>query len=181
MKRVFVGGFAAFAALVMGTSAASAQVKIAYVNSQRLVAETPAAQQAQAALESDMTRYRAQIDSIEKAFDTQRQAFESTQSTLTAAVRTQRQNDLQTRYAAAQQQVQQIQQTAQSRQQQLVEPVMKRINDTIEAMRKEQNISIVLDSSTGAFLAADPSLDITEQVLARLRAAAPAAAAPATH
>src|SRR3954454_12493008 len=117
MKRAYLGGLAAFAALVTCASAASAQVKIAYVNSQRVVAETPAAQQAQAALESDMTRYRAQIDSIEKAFDTQRQAFESTSATLTAAVRTQRQTELQTRYTAAQQQVQQIQQTAQSRQQ----------------------------------------------------------------
>jgi outer membrane protein len=179
MKRAFVGGAAALAALVMGASAAQAQTKIAYVNSQRLLAETPAAQQAQQALDSDLARYRAQIDSIEKAFDTQRQAFESTQSTLTAAVRTQRQTELQTRYTAAQQQVQQIQQTAQQRQQQLVEPVMKRINDIIEAMRKEQNIGIVLDASTGAFLAADPSLDLTEQVLARLRA--PAAAAPASH
>jgi outer membrane protein len=180
MKRAFVGGVAAFAALVMGASAASAQTKVAYVNSQRVLAETPAAQQAQAALESDLARYRAQIDSIEKAFDTQRQAFESTQATLTAAVRTQRQTDLQTRYTAAQQQVQQIQQTAQQRQQQLVEPVMKRINDTIEALRKEQSIGIVLDSTAGGFLAADPALDLTDQVLARMRTA-PAAAAPATH
>ena len=180
MKRVFSGGLLALSALVLGTAPAMAQTKIGYVNTQRVLAESPAAQSAQRAFEADMVRYRTQIDSIEKSFDNQRQAFERAQATMTAAVKTQRQNELQTRYAAAQQQVQQIQETAQRRQSELVQPVMTRINDLIEALRKEQSLGVVLDSSSSGILAADPALDLTDTVLTRLRAAAPAAPAAAT-
>ncbi|MDB4948721.1 MAG: outer rane chaperone Skp (OmpH) family protein [Gemmatimonadetes bacterium] len=181
MNRFLSGGAAALIALVVGSAAASAQTKIGYVNSQKVLAEAPAAQTAQHALEADMTRYRAQIDSIEKSFEAQRTAFEGQQATLSATVKAQRQADLQTRYAAAQTRVQQIQETAQRRQAELVEPVMKRINEIIEALRKEQNIGLVLDASSAGILAADPALDLTDQVIARVKAAAPAAAAPASH
>ncbi|HET6763307.1 MAG TPA: OmpH family outer membrane protein [Longimicrobiaceae bacterium] len=177
MKRILSGSLLALSALVLGTAPATAQTKVGYVNTQRVLAESPAAQSAQRAFEADMVRYRAQIDSIEKAFDTQRQAFETAQAGLTAAVRQQRQADLQTRYTAAQQRVQAIQETAQRRQGELVQPVMTRINEIIETLRKEQSIGIVLDSSTAGILAADPAIDMTDAVLARLRA--PAAAAPA--
>jgi outer membrane protein len=176
MKRFVTGGLLALSALAAGT--AQAQTKIGYVNTQRLLAETPAAQSAQRAFETDMTRYRTQIDSIEKAFDTQRQAFENAQATMTAAVKQQRQNDLQTRYTAAQQQVQTIQETAQRRQNELVGPVMQRINDAIEAVRKEQGYGIILDASNAGILAADPALDITNTVLTRV-GGTPGAAGPA--
>jgi outer membrane protein len=180
MKRILAGGLIALSALSLGAGAARAQTKIGYVNTQRLLAEAPAAQSAQRAFEADMVRYRTQIDSIEKAFDTQRQAFESAQATMTAAVKQQRATDLQTRYTAAQQRVAAIQETAQRRQGELVGPVMKRINDIIEALRREQSLGLVLDASSSGILSADPALDLTDTVLARLRTAAPAAGTATT-
>jgi Skp family chaperone for outer membrane proteins len=51
-----------------------------------------------------------------------------------------------------------------------MKPVMDRIRDAIEAVRVEGGYTMILDAASGAFLAADPSVDVTTQVLARLRA-----------
>ncbi|HET6231173.1 MAG TPA: OmpH family outer membrane protein [Longimicrobiaceae bacterium] len=187
MKRVLsCGAFAALAMMVMGATQAAAQaaapagpLKIGYVNSQRVLAEAPAAVQAQRALETDMARYKAQADSLGRAIEAARAAYQREQPTLTPAVRTQRETALQQRFEAYQQQVAQIEQTAQRRQSEVVDPVMKQINGVIDQMRTEGGYTLILDSSTGVMLSADPALDMTAQVLTRLRGAAPAA--PASH
>jgi outer membrane protein len=178
MKRVLSAGLFAVVALLAGASQGSAQTgKIGYVNSQRLLNESAIAQQAQRAFETDMTRYRTQIDSIGRAFEARRADYERQQATLSAAVKTQREQELQRQFEASQQQASQIEQTAQRRQQELLEPVMKRIRETIDAVRREGGYTAILDAA--AVISADPSLDITQQVLTRLGGAAPATAAPA--
>lgn len=177
MKRVLSAGLFALAALVMGAGQASAQaVKIGYVNTQRLLAEAPAARQAQTAFETDMTRYRTQIDSIGRQLETRREEFQRQSATLSAAVRTQREQELQQQFTAAQQQVAQIEQTAARRQQELVEPVQRRIRETIDAVRREGGFTVLLDAA--AVVSADPALDVTQQVLTRLGGTAAPAAAP---
>jgi outer membrane protein len=176
MKRVLPFAFAALAAALLSAAPASAQtLKIGFLNSQRVISEAPAAQAAQRTLEGEMTRYKAQVDSMGTALQTAQADLQRQASTMTEAVRTQRQTELQQRFAAYQQQVAQIEQTAQRRQAELVDPVMKAINDVVEQVRREGNWSLILDAATGVMVAADPSLDLTQTVIDRLKAgAAPA-------
>lgn len=174
MKRLFsAGALLALALVAAGVPAAHAQTpfKIAFINSQRLLAEAPGSTEAQQTLQREQAGYRAQVDSMEKALQQLQTTYESQQATLSAAVKQQRQTEMQQRYTAYQQRVQQLEQTAQQRQAQLVEPIMKRIRDTLEVMRKEGGYAMIFDASTSGVVAADTTLDITNQVLARLRAA----------
>ncbi|MBA4156386.1 MAG: OmpH family outer membrane protein [Gemmatimonadetes bacterium] len=151
--------------------AASAQAtRFAFINSQKVLAEAPGAREAQQTFELDMSRYRTQIDSLEQDLERLRTEYDRQQATLSPAVRQQRQQDMQQRFAAYQQQVGQLEQTAQRRQAELVEPIMKRISDVIEQMRQEGRYAMIFDTSAGALITADPSLDLTDNVLARLRA-----------
>jgi outer membrane protein len=175
MKRVLSFALAAAAAAAFSAAPAAAQtLKIGYLNSQRVLAEAPAAQAAQRTLEGEMTRYRAQVDSMGTALQTAQAELQRQSATLTEAARTQRQTELQQRFTTYQQRVNEIEQTAQRRQAELVDPVMKAINDVVEAVRREGNWSIIIDSATGVMVAADPALDLTQTVIDRLKAAAPA-------
>jgi Skp family chaperone for outer membrane proteins len=52
---------------------------------------------------------------------------------------------------------------------------MDRVNAAIEEIRAEGSYALIVDVSSGAVVAADPLLDLTQEVLARLNAEAVAA------
>ena len=167
MKKLLSFGVAVMAASLAVVAPAHAQaggLKVGFVNSQRILAELPG--------------LRAGVDSLEQRFNTAQQQFQQQQGSLTAQAREQRQNELAQQYQALQQRAQQAQERAAQRQEQLVAPVMQTINQAIEAVRREGGYTLVIDSSTGGILAVDPTADLTERVLARVRggAAAPPAA-----
>ncbi len=171
MKRFLSVGSLLAAALLAGeVGAAEAQVKIGYVNTQRLVAEAPGAKEAQQTLEREMSGYRTQVDSLEKNLQQMQADYQKQEASLTAAVKQQRQQAMQQSFATYQQRVGQLEQTAAQRQQQLVEPVMKRVKDAIEAARREGGYAIIFDGGNSGMVAADPALDLTDRVLTRLRA-----------
>jgi len=180
MKRILSAGvLGAVAALVLGAAPAAAQIKIGFVNSQKILAEAPGVQQVQQTLQAEMARLRAPLDSMEQRLNAANTAFQQQQATLTPAAREQRQSELQQQFAAYQARGQQLQEQAQQRQQQLVQPVMTQINQAIEALRREGGFTMIVDSSQGGIVTVDPTLDLTDRVLQRMRGGAAPAAPPA--
>ena len=181
MKRflsVSVAGV--LAALALGAAPAGAQVRVAFVNSQRILAEAPGVQQAQQVLQRELSGLRTPLETLERQLEQGQQQLQQQGATLSQQAREQRQQQLQTQFQQYQQQAQQAQQTAQRREAELLQPVMRVINDAITAEMRAGGYSYVMDSSSGGIVAVDPALDLTDRVLARLRTAAPAAApAPA--
>ncbi|HEX8694044.1 MAG TPA: OmpH family outer membrane protein [Longimicrobium sp.] len=181
MKRFLSVGFAgAFVALALAAvPAAAQQQKVGFVNSQRILAETPGVQQAQQTLERERAGLAAPLETLEQQLQQGQQQFQQQQATLSEAARTQRQQQLQQQLQQYQQRAQAAEQQLQQRQQQLVQPVMRAINDAITAEMRAGGFSYIMDSSAQGIVVVDPALDITDRVLARLRTAAPAAPAPA--
>lgn len=176
MRRYFVAGLAALVGLVVATAPALAQQnnRIGFINSQRILAEAPGTSAAQQAFESDMARYRAQIDSLETSLEQAQQEFQRQQSTLGEEARRARQQELQQQFLQYQQRVAELEETAQRRQAELVQPIMRRISEVIEQIREREGYAMIFDASAGALITADPALDLTDQVLAALRANPPA-------
>jgi outer membrane protein len=144
-----------------------------------LLAEAPGVAQVQQTLDRELAGMRAPLDTMEQRLNTAGQQFQQQQATLSPQVREQRQNELQQQYAAYQQRGQQLQEQASQRQQQLIAPVMQQINAAIEAVRREGTFTFIVDSSSPGIVAVDPTLDITDRVLQRLRGGAAPPAAPA--
>ncbi len=151
--------------------AATQATRFAYINSQRILAQAPGASEAQKSFEQDMARYRTEIETLGKELERLQGDFERQQATLSAAARQQRQQEMQQKFQSYQQRVGELEQTAQRRQAELVEPIMKRISEVIEQIRTEGNYAMIFDASAGSLITADPSLDLTDRVLARLRTA----------
>lgn len=176
MKRIlsFVFALAALAAV----PAQAQQLKIGYVNSQRILAETPAFAEVRATLEREFTPLRAEIDSLEARLGRADQDFQAQSATMTEAARQQRQQALQQQLAQYQQRGQAIQQQLQAREQALVAPVMQRIRGILEEVRRAGGYSFIIDPPDGLIVAVDPALDVTADVIRRLGGTPSATPAP---
>ena len=71
-----------------------------------------------------------------------------------------------------QQRVDQMSQEAEVARQSLVEPLFTQMADTIDDIREEGNYQYIFDVASQAIIAADSSLDLTEEVLLRMQQAA---------
>jgi outer membrane protein len=187
MKRLFVSTLVVIC-LAAGVVRAEAQspLKIGFVHTTRLMAEAPGSAEASTTYDSVVTGFRAELERLQTELETLQENFDRQQATLTATVRQERIAEIQTKLVAFQTRQNELEEQAQIRQNELLEPIMRRINQVIENLRSEGNYSFIFDAASGSFLTADPALDLTEQVLQRLRTAAgipvapaaPAAAAP---
>ncbi|MEP7065948.1 MAG: OmpH family outer membrane protein [Gemmatimonadota bacterium] len=172
---------AAVVALTMTTTgilaAQAAAPKIVYVNSQKIISQAPGRADAETQFQKEMDQYKAQVQKMGDSLQTMVADYQKAEPTLSAPVKATRTKDLRERQQAYQQHVQQLEQTAQQREAELVRPIMEQINKIIEQLRAENGYAFILDagSQAGVVVAADSSLDITDQVIKRLQAAGPVA------
>lgn len=88
--------------------------------------------------------------------------------TLSPEAKANREAQLQQRLVEAEQRAQQMQAALQQRQAELIQPIMEEVTAVIEAIREEGNYSLILDAGAGSIISADPSLDLTQEVISRL-------------
>jgi outer membrane protein len=172
--RATVTALMAAAALVLVAlpAAAQAPVRIGYVNSERILEAAPGAREAEQVFQREMQGFQSELQRMGEELQKMMSDFEQQQVMLSPDARRTRQEAIQQRQRQYMERQQQIEQQAGRRQAELVQPIMKRINDAIEEVRQAGNYSLILDSASGLLVAADPALDLTDQVLARLRATA---------
>lgn len=173
MKRfAWFGSLLGVLMLLFSAAPAFAQqgARMGYINSQQILAEAPGAAAAQQAFEEDMARYRSEIEQMGQELETLREQYQQQEGTLSAAARQERQQEIQTQFTAYQQRAAELERTAQQRQAELVEPIMEQISTVIEEIRQEGGYAMIFDAAAGVLITADPALDLTDQVLARLQA-----------
>ncbi|MBI4544029.1 MAG: OmpH family outer membrane protein [Gemmatimonadetes bacterium] len=162
------------AAGLMGvTTPGWAQVpKLAYIDSQKIMAEAPGAKEARQAFEKDMARYKGELDQLETDLKKMVGEYDQQQVMLSPEVKRTREEAIRTKQREFQQRAGQLEDQATKRQAELVQPIMTKISAVINEIRKEEAYSLILDAAAGGLIAADPALDITEKVLTRLKATA---------
>ena len=172
MKRILVA--ATGLALAFGAPhVASAQSgKIGYVNSQDILAQAPGAKEAQVQFDADMQTYRTEVQAMSTDLENLVRQYEQQQVMLSPSAKQQREADIRGKQQAYQERLAAIDQRAAGRQQELVQPVMDKINQVIERLRSEGSYALIFDVSAGGVVAADPSLDLTQEVIRRLKAGA---------
>lgn len=176
--KILVRMTVAFFALAFAASAplAAQQVSIVYIDSERLRAEAPGLQQARVQMQQRMERLEVSADSALAPLRNELQQmaveFQQQQGMMTAERRQQQQVELQRKQAELQQAGSEWEQRAGQIQNEILGPALTRINEVIDRLRSDRGYAFILDSAAGGVVAADPALDITEEVLRRLNAAA---------
>ena len=176
MKRIVFTAMAVLLALGTTREASAQGAKIGYINSQSILAEAPGAKEAQTKFDSDMQQYRTEVQQMQTELETMVKQYETQQAMLSPSAKQQRETDIRTKQKAYQDRLAAIDQRAGQRQQELVQPVMDKINKVIEVIRSEGGYALIFDVSAGGVVAAEPGLDLTPEVIRRLKAeGAPAA------
>ena len=179
MRKITMFALAITGLTMMGAPAAvqaQGPVKIAYVNSQKLIEQAPGSAEVKNTLQKELASFKAQIDAMDDSMNVMLADFNQKAVLLSADAKQKRQDDLNTKRAAFQERAQAMQTKANARQAELLQPIMDKIQAAITEYRKSEGYAIIFDSATEAMVAADPALDITDRVIAKLKA--PAAPAP---
>ncbi|MGD2154542.1 MAG: OmpH family outer membrane protein [Gemmatimonadales bacterium] len=146
------------------------QIKLAFVNSNEIISQAPGAAEAQATFEREMAGWNAQVEAMGDSLNEMITQYEQQQVMLSPEARTQRQQAINQRRLDFQQRTAELEQVAQRRQAQLLQPITNAVRTVLEELRVEQQYTMIFDAAAGGLIAADTTLDITAQVLERLRA-----------
>jgi outer membrane protein len=160
--------------LLASATAVQAQgsLKVGYINSAVLLDEAPGAREASQQFDTELQGMYAEVERMSQELQESFQQYERQQALLTPAAKTQREQELQLKRQQYETRVQQLEEQAGRRQQELVQPITERVNEVIEQIRAEGSYAFIFDVAAGSIIAADPTLDLTPEVLRRLRAQA---------
>jgi Skp family chaperone for outer membrane proteins len=174
--KLFVVGACLVTLTALGTASAAAQqqggVKIAYVNSQAILKQTPGYVQAESTFAKEVATYRTEVQKLQATLDSSASDFEQQSVMLSPTQRQAKRKELEGQQDKLQQRTQELQQKASARERELLEPIQTKVNAVIEGMRAEGNYAFIFDvsSQAGNIVAADRSLDLTEKVIEKLKA-----------
>ncbi len=193
-------GTAATVLLALATGTAAAQqasgqapascppnAKVAFINSQVILANTPGRAAAESSFAREMAGARGEIQQLQADFDSSVAAYNRTSVAMTPAARQQRETELRAQQQRIQARAAELDTNMSRRESELSGPIMQRVNAVIEGVRAECNIGMVFDAAAqgGGLITADRALDLSAVVIQRLQAAGPipadTSAAPAAQ
>jgi outer membrane protein len=168
LVAVLLGGFVPG---LLASSVLAQQLKIAYVDVQRLKAEYKEYVLAQEEFNKLMVIWQAKADSMQSEMNEMMQKVQNPPLTMREeAVNELRENLLvkQNEYQLFVNQVMGADGEAAQKEYELSKPLIDKINTVIRLVALKENYTYVLDSSAGSVLYAQDELDITNKVLAEL-------------
>jgi outer membrane protein len=168
-------------AATAGSASAQATPKFGFINSAAILAEAPGRAEAENQFKTEMTAYQAQLQRMSDSLQTMAAAFDKEAPKLDSVTRVTRAKTIQDKEADYQNRAKTLDTQMQNRQAELIRPLMENLQKVIEQVRAEDNYAMIFDvaSQASVIVAADKNLDITQKVLARVKAGGkPTAAAP---
>lgn len=174
--------------VAVGPAPAAAQAappaKVAFINSQQILAVAPGRADAEAAFQKEVDNVRGEEKAMSDSLQAMVTQYQNVQQSLSPADRTSRETAIRAKQAAYQQRQQQLEQGAQARQAELIQPIFDRINKVLADIRVEDGYTAILDvnpgNGGGTVVAFDKNLDITDRVIARVKALPVATSAPSS-
>lgn len=171
MRFATIVGALALITLAVPAAAQQAPTRVGYLRTDSLLANAPGMAQVQQQLRTELAPFEQRLRLLEDSARVLQQRLSQEALGLSQQAREERQAQYQQQVQALQQQAAEAQQQGAQRQSELLGPVMQRIEEAISAVRQEGGFAILFDASGEAIVSADTTLDVTQQVLARLRAA----------
>jgi Skp family chaperone for outer membrane proteins len=185
MRRNVLTTAAACSALILPARAILAQggspcakTGFAFVASQAILASIPEYLQADSLVAKDKSAYMLEIQKLKSSLDSESQAYSDKSTLLNATQKAAEIKKLQAKGDAYQQRGNELEQKLAARSEELLQPIRLRVQQILDGMRAEMNCAVIFDVSGGAgglgIASADKSFDLTDKVIERLKASAPA-------
>jgi Skp family chaperone for outer membrane proteins len=118
---------------------------------------------------------RNEVQKLQQQLDSAVQAFDQASIALSPAAKEAKRQELQQMQQRMTQRSSELDSRARARNQELLGPFQSRINTIIQGIRAEGNYALIFDADAQGnnIVAADPALDLTPRIIARVRQAGP--------
>jgi len=160
-----------------------AGAKYAFVNIQRVAAESQQGKALSVRVQSLNNQKLTELDAKNKALQTSQQRLDSGASVLSDAARAQLAKDIDRQQTDIQRFTDDAQKEVQDLQNELQSEFQQRLGPVVDQLAREKQLEILFSALDAGIIWANPGLDLTNEVIRRFDvaapAAAPAAAAPA--
>ena len=168
MRQVLRSVFLGLACVVGTVGAAGAQAKIGYVNTQAIIAQTPARATAETEFNRQIAPLNAEAQRMDSTLKAMFAAF-TRDTTSPVAQREARAAEIQQRQQQYQARMEAIEDSAAALRQRLMQPMMQALERALEEVRREGGYALIFDvGQSASIVAADTTLDVTAQVLAKM-------------
>ena len=154
----------------MATEATAQQLKVGYTDSERILVNMPAYQDAQQQLQQEAQTQQQELQSQMQTFQQEVQQFQQEQSLLSEQKRQERQQQLMQQRQELQQSQQQQQQQLIQMEQELMNPVLTNLQTAIDEVAEQRDLDMVLESRAMLYVNEEASsiVDITPAVAENL-------------
>jgi outer membrane protein len=160
------------AALAPAAALAQQNLKLGYVDSNKIIESTPGVAEAKATYEKQAAEWKAVLEGKKQELTGLYEEYQKQAAILSPEKKTEKQQAI----LQKEREMQEYFQTkfgpegeAGTKEKELLRPIYDRINKAIEEVRAAENYSLIFDLQAGALAAGDPSLDLTDKVIARLK------------
>ena len=145
--------------------------KIGFISSRQILQQTPGYAAAESTFQKEVQGFRDEVQKLQQQLDSSVRAFDQQSIALSPAAKQTKQRELQQLQQRFEQRSTELQDKAQQRERDLLQPIQARVNGVIQGIRAESNYQVIFDADAPGnnIVAADPTLDITSKVIARLK------------
>jgi outer membrane protein len=158
MKKLFKVALVAVCIIFLG-SFAKAQTKIGYINFAEVVRQMPEFKTVQTQLDAYQKTFIDQLTTMQTTFQTDAQAFQKSQATMTDAARSAKQAELGDMQKRIQDYQTSAQQQVETKSNELYKPLSDKAKAAVTEVAKEKGYTYVFDTSQGAPLLVSPDGD----------------------
>jgi len=151
--------------LIFNVSIASAEVKIGFVEIQKILKGAPQTVAANKKLEKEFTKRTAKLKKSVKKINAKEKAFKKNSMTMSEAERAKKQREIQALKIDAQRTEREVREDIDLRRREEIAKVQKQVNIAVEKVAKEQNYDLVLYQGVAY---AGEKVDITSIVIKAL-------------
>jgi outer membrane protein len=174
--------FAAATLALAPMAFAQAPLKLAYINSQKILAEAPGRADAEATYNKEMATARAQLQQMDDSLKAMVAAYDKEAPSLDSAHRETRGKTIRDTETAFTQRATELNGQMQQRQADLARPLMDQVSQVLDSVRVQGGYTMIFDvgAQGSTLVSADKGLDLSDTVLAKLKALGPPKPATAT-
>lgn len=166
---VLAGTFLLATGMNVSYAADNAQLKIATVNVQQVLQQSPRVAELSKKLENEFKNRQTKIADEQKALQDKLEKFKKDSPTMSKATKDATEKNISTERSDLVAKVVAYQQDLQKEQNKAMQNILNDLNGVVSGIAKNQNIGLVLDSQAVIYTAGD-SKDITKDVLKQFNA-----------
>jgi outer membrane protein len=172
MKRGIIVSLAAVVAVMCFAGSGAAQdIKLGYIDSERIFNEYKAVGEAQQQFDRDVEAWKKEAEQTERELQAMQEELESQRLLLSEKALQEKEAALQTMASEYERFIQSVWgptgKIAQ-RNAELTRPIMEKVRQVVDKLAAEQGFSLIFDAADGNIVYGEKSLDLTDQVLTEL-------------